>query len=338
MIIEVIELIASIIIILIGCELFANAVEHIGRKFSLSHAAAGSLLAAIGTAMPETLIPILALIFGGEYKEDISIGAILGAPFMLLTLALFLVGITIIIAKFLKRRETTIVNVNPKILNFDIKFFIIAFSFVIIGTILWNITNYVIIKYILAILLLILYIYYIKVTLSHPTSEKESYEEFFYLQKYFSMKPKITNAYLQLLLGLILIIFGAKLFIGYLTLVGTEIGIPMLILSLLITPIATELPEKYNSITWTWRGKDTLGMGNITGAVAFQSTVVVCVGLILTEWKLEHNPLLNILFALISGILIYLTLKIKKKIPAELFIIMGILYVLYIIISLFFKI
>lgn len=335
MIIEVIELIASIIIILIGCELFANSVEHVGRKFSLSHAAAGSLLAAIGTAMPETIIPILALIFGGEHGEDIGIGAILGATFMLLTLALFLVGITVIIAKFLKKRDSTIVNVNYNVINFDIKFFIIAFSLVIIGTILWNITNYVIIKYILAILLIILYIYYVKVILSHPQSEKESYEEFFYLQKYFSMKPKITNIYIQLIFGLILIIFGAKLFVGYLIIVGTEIGISMLILSLLITPIATELPEKYNSIIWTWRKKDTLGIGNITGAIAFQSTIVVCVGLILTDWKLSFNPILNIFFALLSGILIFLTLKIKRKLPAELFIIMGILYILYIFISLF---
>lgn len=334
--IEIIELIASIIVILIGCELFANSVEHVGKKFALSHAAAGSLLAAIGTAMPETIIPILALIFGGEHGNDISIGAILGAPFMLLTLALFLVGLTVIIAKFLKKRDSTTINANLKAMSFDVKFFIISFSFVVIGSVLYTISNYIMIKYVLAIILIALYIYYVKVTLSHPASEKESYEEFFYLQKYFSMKPKITNIYIQLILGLILIILGAKLFVGYLINVGTEIGISMLILSLLITPIATELPEKYNSVIWTWRKKDTLGMGNIMGAVTFQSTIVVCVGLLLTEWKLSFNPILNIIFALLSGIIMYITLKIKKKLYAELFILGGIFYILYIFITLFY--
>jgi len=72
-------LVVSIIIILGGCETFANGVEHVGNKAGLSHAAAGSLLAAVGTAMPETMIPILALVFGaGGHGEEIGIGAILG--------------------------------------------------------------------------------------------------------------------------------------------------------------------------------------------------------------------------------------------------------------------
>ena len=76
------------IIILVGCELFANSVECIGDKLELSHATSGSILAAVGTALPETLLPALALIFGEKsHGELIAVGAILGAPFMLSTLA-----------------------------------------------------------------------------------------------------------------------------------------------------------------------------------------------------------------------------------------------------------
>ncbi len=102
MLVEILELIGTLIVILVGCELFANAVEHVGRKFALSHAASGSLLAAVGTAMPETLVVILSLFFGGGYAEEISMGAILGPPFMLLTLAIFLLGLTVFILKFMK--------------------------------------------------------------------------------------------------------------------------------------------------------------------------------------------------------------------------------------------
>ena len=70
MLLEIFELLGTILVILIGCELFANAVEHIGRKFALSHAATGSLLAAVGTALPETIIPILALVFGGAHDTS----------------------------------------------------------------------------------------------------------------------------------------------------------------------------------------------------------------------------------------------------------------------------
>jgi len=334
MILEIFELIGTIIVILIGCELFANAVEHIGRKFALSHAAAGSLLAAVGTAMPETIIPILALLFGGEHGEDISIGAILGAPFMLLTLAICLVAVTVLVMKFTGRRDTSDINVSIPAVEFDLKFFIAAFVFILIGAFAYNEFQNKLINYFLAGFLILLYIYYIKITLSHDAEDHETYSEFFYLAKYFYMRPTITNVYIQALLGLAVIIFGAKLFIGYLIIVGAEIGISMLVLSLLITPIATELPEKYNSITWTLKKKDTLAFANITGAVAFQSTLVVSIGLLLTEWNLDAHTMMNIFFALLSGIIIFATLKIKKKLYAEPLLIGGIFYIIYVVVSL----
>ncbi len=334
MLVEILELIGTLIVILVGCELFANAVEHVGRKFALSHAAVGSLLAAVGTAMPETLVVIMALFLGGEHANDIGMGAILGAPFMLLTLAIFLLGLTVIILKFKKKRENLVLNVNVPALTFDLKYFIIAFAIVIICAMLYNMTQDKIINYIAAVMLLLIYIYYVKVTLSVKADDHESYEEYFYLTKYFSMKSTITNVYLQLLLGFIIIFFGAHLFVGNLIFIGTETGISMLVLALLITPVATELPEKYNSIMWAIKRKDTLAIGNITGAAIFQSTILVAIGLIFTTWKLDDYTILNISFAFISGILLYLSLKLKGKLYAPYMLIGGVLYILYILIVL----
>lgn len=334
MLIKILELIGTLIVILVGCELFSNAVEHVGRRFALSHAAAGSLLAAVGTAMPETLVVILALIFGGGHGEEISMGAILGAPFMLLTLAIFWVGLTVFILKFMKKRENYALNIHVPALAFDLKYFIIAFSIVIISGLFHYMFNNKIVDYIAAVLLLIMYIYYVKVTLSVKPDGNERYEEYFYLTKYFSMKPTITNVYLQLLLGLIIIFFGGKLFVGCLIAIGTETGISMLVLSLLITPIATELPEKYNSISWTIKRKDTLGIANITGAAVFQSTILVSIGLVFTSWELDFYTILNILLALLSGILLYLSLKLRGKLYASYMLIGGILYLLYVLIVL----
>ena len=58
-------------------------------------------------------------------------------------------------------------------------------------------------------------------------------------------------------------------------------------LSLIITPIATELPEKINSVIWVGQGKDTLALGNITGAMVFQSCFPVVFGMLFTEWDLQ---------------------------------------------------
>jgi len=58
---------------------------------------------------------------------------------------------------------------------------------------------------------------------------------------------------------------GAHFFIGSIQSLSLTLGIAPLILSLIITPIATELPEKLNSVIWVGRNKETLAIGNLTG-------------------------------------------------------------------------
>src|ERR671917_681101 len=100
---NVLLLAASFAVILAGALLFTNAVEWAGHRLEIGEGATGSLLAAVGTAMPETLIPIVAIIGGAEGSEDVAIGAIIGAPFLLATIAMALVGISAL--TFKGRRE-----------------------------------------------------------------------------------------------------------------------------------------------------------------------------------------------------------------------------------------
>src|ERR1041385_1813555 len=97
---------ASLVVVLIGCDLFTNGIEWLGQKTGLGEGAVGSGLAAVGTCMPETLIAILAIVFGEKSGsgDDIGIGAILGAPLMLSTLAFFITGVSVLIFSMTKRR------------------------------------------------------------------------------------------------------------------------------------------------------------------------------------------------------------------------------------------
>src|SRR3954468_231060 len=102
---DVLILIAAFVIILLGAELFTNGIEWFGRKLELAEGAVGSVLAAVGTALPETMIPIIAIAFGsGESSEAVGVGATLGAPFMLSPLAMFVTGGGVIFSR--PRRAT----------------------------------------------------------------------------------------------------------------------------------------------------------------------------------------------------------------------------------------
>src|SRR2546425_8901095 len=106
---------------------------------------------------------------------------------------------------------------------------------------------------------------------------------------------------------------GAKLFVDAVGNLGKAAGLPPLAFSLLVAPLATELPEKFNSVLWIRRGKDTLAMGNMTGAMVFQSSFPVSVGLLLTPWELRDEALVGALVALVAGAVLYLQLRLRHK-------------------------
>ena len=87
-------------------------------------------------------------------------------------------------------------------------------------------------------------------------------------------------------------------------------------LSLVLAPLATELPEKANSFFWVQDGKDSLALGNITGAMVFQSTIPIAFGLALTDWDLDKFAVVSGLLGLAGGVLAYWALRLRGRFEA----------------------
>src|SRR3954449_8593059 len=128
-------LLLSFAVILAGALLFTNAVEWLGHRLEMGEGAVGSLLAAVGTAMPETLIAIVALIDATEGGDQVAIGAIVGAPFLLATLAMGLVGLFAHLYRE-KRPQGVELEVHHETLERDLVFF--AALFAIGGLLAWG--------------------------------------------------------------------------------------------------------------------------------------------------------------------------------------------------------
>jgi len=315
MIQNVVILVLSLGIILLGCELFTNGIEWLGKKLKLGDGVVGSILSAVGTCLPETLIPIIALLFSKEQvnSSDIGIGAIIGAPFMLATLAFFITGASVIV--FASRRKTKYeINVNTDILSRDISFFVLAY----ICAILASLISSTVIKNIAAFLLIGCYIYYVVKTLNNDEASNDEIDELIFA-RIFNSSHGISTIILQIALALGSIIIGAELFIGSIEVVATVLKVSTLVLSIIITPIATELPEKFNSIIWISKNKDTLSLGNITGAMVFQSCIPVSIGMLATNWQLDTVTLVSSFLALASALVTFIWIKTHRKLtPAPL--------------------
>lgn len=325
-------------LIVLACVVFTNAVEHLGEELNLSEGAVGSVLAAVGTALPETIVPLVAII--GAYiagtnmakAQEIGIGAILGAPFLLGTLAFFVTGLAVII--FTKTgRRTKEMPVNTVVMFRDLHYFALAYTIAILSSFI----PFKPLKFVMAGLLLLIYLVYVIKTIQTASKETDGGQEelaALYLTRYIEPPEALQLPFIlfQLLLSLVGIIFLAHVFVGQIEFLSTFFKINPLILSLIITPIATELPEKFNSVIWIRAKKDTLALGNITGAMVFQSCIPTAVGLSLTPWVLSMDALANVIVVYLSVGVVYLNIIRNKGVlqPSALMT-GGLFYVFYLI-------
>ncbi|HTL62900.1 MAG TPA: hypothetical protein VL261_14745 [Nitrospira sp.] len=287
---------ASVIVTLGACALFTNAIEWLGKRLNLSEGAVGSVLAAIGTTLPETSIPIVAIFFGATRQEaEVGLGAILGAPFMLSTLVVPMLAILLMIYTRLGKRGPSF-HLKYKDVSLDLSCFALAYM-VAMGC---AFVPSQMLRLVAALGLLTLYAYYVKLKFSDDGSDESAeLEPLFFAKR--SAKPSYAIIAVQASAGLSGLALGAHLFVTAAESTAHLLAISPLILALLIAPLATELPEMSNSFLWLYQKKDRLAVGNVTGAMVFQGTVPVSVGLVGTEWTLAPSALLTMVLAVIAS-------------------------------------
>lgn len=337
----------ALAVILFSCILFSNAIEWLGAKLNLSHGVTGSILAAVGTALPETMVPLVAIFWGLSQPEiihtikygvdshsescDISMGAIIGAPFMLITLAFFLVGISGFIYFKNGTRPDEYIRVDKTVLKRDIQFFIISFSIAFISVFF----NHQI-KIGVSVLLIVLYALYIYKTFKEESGSnfegeelEENLEPLISTRVFRGTQPTMFLISAQLIFSLLCLVFSAHHFVEAIKGIADYFSFPAFVISLLLAPIATELPEKFNSWMWVKGKKDTLAIGNVSGALVFQSTFPVSVGLLFTSWEIQSSISYFIfLFCILNAFLILYFLT-KEKLSYKTFLTCGIFYLVY---------
>ena len=326
-----IEFVVALVAILLGSAFFTNPIEILGGRLGLRQGAVGSLLAAVGTALPESMIAVVAIlepVLTGEAAEEgalIGIGAILGAPFMLATLAMFVVGVSALVFRG-RREQGTGLRVDAATIGRDVGFFLVFFA-VAASVGLVELPLYI--KVPVALVLAFGYGIYVRRTLSSGEHLEEVPEKLLLLPR--SEHPPLLAVVFQTLARLGVIIAGAHFFVDAVEHAAAGLGLPAGLIALILAPLATELPEKFNSIFWMRDGKDTLALGNVTGAMMFQSTVPVAFGVLFTPWNLAPLDHFAVVLALASGGLVYLTLRLSGKLRAGRLMLGGLFYLAFVV-------
>jgi cation:H+ antiporter len=96
------------------------------------------------------------------------------------------------------------------------------------------------------------------------------------------------------------------------------LGLPAAVTALLLSPIATELPETMNAIIWVRQGKTKLALANISGAMMIQATVPSGLGLLFTTWKFDGALLWSGLITMAAIVYLLAAMRAHKLTPARL--------------------
>jgi cation:H+ antiporter len=284
----------SVVVTLGGCALFTNGIEWLGKRLKVPEGAVGSIFAAVGTTLPETSIPVIAIFFGtGQERTEVGLGAILGAPFMLSTLVLpILAGLLLLYARLGKRPAAFKLDYGE--VRTDLQFFLAAYGLAVgcaLVPVKWM-------HYTVALALIVLYGTYMTIKFAGEHGEGGALDPLIFARR--SARPSYGLIAAQGLVGMAGLIGGAHLFVTAAKEMAAAMDVSPLILALLIAPLATELPEMSNSFLWLYRKKDPLAVGNVTGAMVFQGTFPVSVGLLGTGWALGPSALATMGLALVA--------------------------------------
>ncbi|MBS0318377.1 MAG: sodium:calcium antiporter, partial [Proteobacteria bacterium] len=273
--------------IYVACEFFVNGIEWFGRRLNLGATAVGSVLAAFGTALPESAVTFVAVVFGNTPAEkDIGVGAAMGGPLVLATLAYAVTGLALVFNRKRLGRDSCRLRVDHARMSRDQAAFLAVFVVkVALGLVAFAIKPW------LGVLFLAAYGVYVwrEIHDADTAPDEEALEPLKLRPS--DAHPSLGWAGLQVALALVVIGFASRTFVAQLEAIGTALDWPPHLVALLLSPVATELPETMNALIWVRQGKERLALANISGAMMIQATIPSALGIFFTPWLFD-GPLL----------------------------------------------
>ena len=341
--VHVVLLIACAVAIYLSCEWFVNAVEWLGQRLNIGTMAVGTILAAFGTALPESVVTLVAVTTGPTAEiRNIGVGAAMGGPLVLATVAYGVTGAMLLLRRRshtrIYSRELVTAGVGAASLDApalerddddgailadrahtarlvkDQRWFIAVFVVkVTLGLVTFAIKPW------LGLLFFAAYGVYFWREIRGGTSGEDDEQALAPLKlQPRAARPATTAVLVQTLGALSLIFVASQIFVHQLDAIGPMLGLSGAITALLLSPIATELPEIMNAIIWVRQGKTQLALANISGAMMIQATVPSGLGLLFTDWRLDHALLWSGAVTMAAITYLLATMRANKLTPRRL--------------------
>jgi cation:H+ antiporter len=313
------QVILALLLLVLASDAFTNAVEWIGALFGLTRSAVGAIVAAIGSSLPETMVAFIALVLLADpSSQAIGIGAVIGAPLMLSTVVFCLIGLGAIALG--KKHDAVEAPARPVIVGlalFSCTFaLVIGASFAPTLPVRAGAATLAICAYVAYL------IYHMRLRL---VESDESPARLRLAPK--APRPRLRLVLLQLAIATVLTALAARWFVASLGSLSAALAVSPLVLSILLSPLATELPEALNSVIWMRRDLDDLALGNVIGAMMFQTSIAGAIGMLATPWVLDATTYRAAAATLVSVLFVIVWTTLRGKVEARPLALCGLIYV-----------
>jgi cation:H+ antiporter len=321
-VLDALHVLGALVLLVAASDAFTNAVEWIGALYGLTRSAVGAVVAAVGSSLPETMVAFIAFVLLGDTRSvEVGTGAVIGAPLLLSTVALCLLGIG---AYAFGRQRTVVAHIGPTL--FGLALFASTFALVIGASFAHSRAVHIG----AASVALLAYVWYLIYHMRAGEQESdESPPPLRFAPK--TRRPSGLLVALQLVVAAVVTALAARWFVGTVSSLADEWRVSALLISIVLTPIATELPEIVNLLIWTQRDLDDLALGNIIGAMMFQTSIASAIALFATTWQLDATSYRAAIATLTVTVILFVWTALRRKVEVAPLLVCGLGYIAYLI-------
>lgn len=311
----ILRIVAGIAMIIVSSFLLTLAIEEIGRRGRFSDRLTGAVISPIFTSLPELAVILIALLFVGRISgSEIAAGTIIGEPFMVSAIGFPIVALTLIIA----RKKRILEGIDGTLSK------MLIFMGLILPIILVpHFVNSVSVRVVVAFLLVISYIVFLKLVRGKGNFEKEATD----------LKIKSGAAFVLILaLGIALLLGGSSQLVVGINNLSQQIGVNQELVTILMVPLGTIVPETMNAVIWANRGRTSLAIGAMVGEEIFFVTLYPVIGILASQWVITTDGMLAVgLTSSFSAVLGFITYRYRNAFYIFLFYLASLAIFMYLI-------
>lgn len=285
MLADLLMLLGGLIAVTFGADFLTDGASSIAKRLGVTEFLIGMTIVAIGTSLPEMVVSIIASLKG---SSDLSVGNIIGSN----TCNIFLIlGLTALIVPIPMTKSNIRIDI-PIALVVTILFTALACDSI------FNNSADNIISRVDGIIFLVMYVIFLlfMIKTSKTSEEAEESSE--------TMKP--IKAIVLIIIGFILLIFGAKYFVDGATAIARLLNVSEAVIGITIVAIGTSLPELATSFVAAIKGKSELAIGNILGSNIANILLIMGLSSVISPLKLNDISMTDFIVNILGPALLML--------------------------------